>query len=271
MLTQTLRRALLALACSLAAVGCAARESKAQETEPLAYAARALAPDAGRVAARAAADWDPLEPLNRAIFALNGGLDTALFQPLARGWKAVTPQGVRDAFGRVSDHLQYPAHLLGCLTQGRLLAGGQETARFAVNSTVGLAGLFDPAARISLRPQREDLGRSLGRWGVGPGPYLVLPLIGPSAVRDLLDVPLRSAASALPPLNVIELINGRAAILVQVDTARAASVDLYLFARSTYLRGRRRVSSGSALEAPPVVRAEAVAGLVRSSPEPELR
>jgi phospholipid-binding lipoprotein MlaA len=210
-----------------------------------AYSAQALFPLELTRTGEASADWDPLEPLNRVVFALNGLLDRGAIEPLARGWRALLPRSVRSGVTRVSANLQFPVRFVGCLAEGRPVASGQEVARFLTNSTIGFAGVFDPATRIGLRVHDEDLGRSFGRWGVGPGPYLVLPLLGPNSFRDLLDLPLRSAANAAPGLSAVNLINRRAARIAQVDAARAASLDLYVFARATYLRTRRVPEPGS--------------------------
>jgi phospholipid-binding lipoprotein MlaA len=182
---------------------------------------------------------DPLEWVNRGFFALNDGVDVYVLEPTARGWRAVTPRFVRRAVEHFFSNLQFPVRFVGCLTQGELVASGSELGRFVLNSTVGLAGFLDPASRIGLQLHQEDLGQSLGTWGVGPGPYLVLPLLGPSSVRDLVDLPLSSATSFIPGLNVLNVVNTRAELIVEVREAKAASLDYYSFVRNAYLQRRR--------------------------------
>jgi phospholipid-binding lipoprotein MlaA len=183
------------------------------------------------------------------VFSLNGVIDVFAIEPAARGWRAVTPQGFRDAVERFFDNLEFPVRLLGCLTQGRIAASGQELGRFLVNSTAGVAGLFDPASRIGLEPHKEDLGKSLGIWGLGPGPYLVIPVLGSSSTRDLVDLPLRSAGRLVPGLNLVSAVNTRSGLIAQVDAARAASLDLYLLARRAYFQSRRRPGRAAVLSA----------------------
>lgn len=130
---------------------------------------------------------DPLESLNRFTFGFNDFVLLNLVQPVANGYQAVTPDPVEEAAGNFFENLKYPVRLVGNLLQGRFQGALTETGRFAVNTTVGIAGLFTPADDIDgLAPiPSEDIGQALGSWGIGEGPYLVLPLLGPSNLRDL--------------------------------------------------------------------------------------
>ncbi len=129
---------------------------------------------------------DPLESLNRVTFEVNDFIYLNLLEPLADGYSAITPDPVEEGAMNFFANLKYPIRLAGNLLQGRLQGAWVETGRFAVNSTVGLAGIFRPADGVSgLEPiPAEDIGQALGAWGVGEGPYLVLPLLGPSNLRD---------------------------------------------------------------------------------------
>lgn len=130
---------------------------------------------------------DPLEPINRFTFQFNDFVLLNLVQPLADGYQAVTPDPVEEGASNFFYNLKYPVRLAGNLLQARLDGAWVETGRFAINSTVGLLGVFTPADNISgfeLIP-KEDIGQALGSWGIGEGPYLVLPLLGPSNLRDL--------------------------------------------------------------------------------------
>lgn len=130
---------------------------------------------------------DPFEAVNRYTFEFNDFVILNLVQPLANGYQAITPDPVEAAAGNFFTNLKYPVRLAGNLLQGRLKGAWVETGRFAVNSTVGVAGIFRPADQLDgFAPiPREDIGQALGSWGIGEGPYLVLPLLGPSNLRDL--------------------------------------------------------------------------------------
>ena len=129
---------------------------------------------------------DPFEPVNRVTFGFNDFVYTKLVQPLADGYTAITPDPVEESARNFFDNLNYPVRLAGNLLQGRLRGAWVETGRFAINSTVGVGGLFTPADAVDgFGPiPKEDVGQALGAWGIAEGPYLVLPLLGPSNVRD---------------------------------------------------------------------------------------
>ncbi|MEX0623863.1 MAG: VacJ family lipoprotein [Saccharospirillum sp.] len=127
---------------------------------------------------------DPFEPTNRFIYRVNDGLDQAILRPLSVTYQAVTPdpfeRGVRNFFQNIGEGRNASNNLL----QGKWRATGSSTGRFLINSTVGLLGVFDVARHIGIERKVEDFGQTLGVWGMGPGPYLVLPLLGPSSIRD---------------------------------------------------------------------------------------
>jgi phospholipid-binding lipoprotein MlaA len=127
---------------------------------------------------------DPLEPMNRAVFDANDAIDTAIIKPIAEGYRDVVPQFFRDRIRAFVDNLQEPRIFVNNLLQLRINDAGFTFARFYVNSTLGLAGLFDVASEHGLPRQTGDFGQTLAVWGVDSGPYLVLPLLGSSNVRD---------------------------------------------------------------------------------------
>ncbi|TVP80241.1 MAG: VacJ family lipoprotein [Puniceicoccaceae bacterium] len=131
--------------------------------------------------------YDPFERVNRVTFELNDFLYDYVMEPIATVYTTIAPDPVEVAATNFFDNLKYPVRLAGNLLQGRLRGAWVETGRFAINSTVGLAGIRRPADRIAAFAPipAEDIGQAFGAWGIGEGPYLVLPLLGPSNVRDL--------------------------------------------------------------------------------------
>ena len=151
-----------------------------------------MAAEAGGGEAGKTADPDPLEKFNRFVFKVNDSLDSYLLVPIARGYRNITPRPVRRGalnFSRNVVNLNTTGYQV---LQGKPGKAGVTLARFLINSTLGFGGLFDPASDMGLPAYSEDLGQTLGSWGVGPGPYLVIPFLGPSTMRDasarLVDV-----------------------------------------------------------------------------------
>ncbi len=132
----------------------------------------------------AGVESDPWEGMNRSIFEFNEGLDKYVAKPVAQGYQAVTPQIVDTGITNFFSNLEDVLIVVNDIFQLKPLQAASDTARFVVNSTVGLLGLFDVASHIGLPKHNEDLGQTLGYWGVGEGPYLMLPLLGPSNLRD---------------------------------------------------------------------------------------
>jgi ABC-type transporter lipoprotein component MlaA/thioesterase domain-containing protein len=129
---------------------------------------------------------DPIEPVNRFSLRVTKGVLDWIVEPLALGYRALVPSVAREAVDRAYTNLLYPDRLVSLLLQARLRDGAEETGRFLVNTTVGLAGLFDPAKRVGWKPHSEDVGQAFGHWGIPAGPYLFLPLLGPSSARDTI-------------------------------------------------------------------------------------
>ena len=137
---------------------------------------------------------DPYEGVNRKVFAFNESLDRRLLKPAAQTYQNVVPgpvrEGVRNFFGNLGDAWS----AVNWLLQGEFNKGVEQGARFAWNSTLGLAGVFDVSASFGLDKRSQDFGQTLGSWGVAPGPYLVLPVFGPSSVRDAAALPVNAMA-----------------------------------------------------------------------------
>jgi phospholipid-binding lipoprotein MlaA len=147
---------------------------------------------------------DPYEDLNRQMFAFNEGLDRAVIEPVAYGYRAVTNEPIREGVGNFSSNLGEPLTFMNHLLQGKLPDAGATLGRFVVNTTVGIAGVFDPAASMGMQRTNEDFGQTLGVWGVDSGPFIVLPFLGPTTTRDIVG---RGADAALNPLNYPEFEN----------------------------------------------------------------
>jgi len=140
---------------------------------------------ASAVPARASdAPYDPWEKLNRATYAFNDAFDRMLARPAAKAYKKVMPDAARAAVSNFVANLAYPTVIINDALQGELRDMGHDTARLVVNTVVGVGGLADPATRLGLSSHDRDFGQTFGKWGLGPGPYLVLPFLGPSDLRE---------------------------------------------------------------------------------------
>lgn len=198
---------------------------------------------------------DPAEGFNRAMFAFNEGLDTVLIRPVAKGYDTVAPAfvrtGVANFFGNIADVFIAVNNLL----QGKPADAASDAGRFIFNSTFGILGIFDVASEAGLEKHEEDFGQTFGRWGAGPGAYVVVPVFGPRDVRDtaglvldvaadpvgnLKNVPVRNSLSA------VRLVSDRAALLPADKVIEEAALDKYSYMRDAYLQRRRnQVFDGS--------------------------
>ncbi len=189
---------------------------------------------------------DPYESVNRGIFEFNDQLDAYALEPAAKGWSFITPEALRIALGKFFQNLKFPVRFLTNLGQGQVKRSGSELARFITNTTVGLLGFFDPATRFGLGKYPGDFGLMFGRWGIPSGPYWVIPLVGPSNPRDgvgyVFDSVLNPLSLAGPVVAgagaVTSTVNGRALAEAQVDLAREAALDLYVFVRDAFIQRR---------------------------------
>lgn len=190
---------------------------------------------------------DPFEPANRDVWALNQGLDRAALRPAATIYQENTPTWVQNCVSNFFANLSSPRIIVHSLLQGKPGEAGEETLRFFLNTTLGLGGLFDPAADANLPKHNEDLGQTLGVWGVPPGPFLMVPLLGPSTLRDL---PSSIVDRFTEPLfwysggdNVrwgsltLSVLDTRARLL-PLDATLAKAYDPYGFVRDAFLQRR---------------------------------
>lgn len=190
---------------------------------------------------------DPWEGMNRAIFRFNLELDDYVLRPVATGWNFITPRPLQTGIENFYDNLLFPIRFVNLLLQGELDPAAVTLSRFCVNTTLGIGGVLDAASWLDLERHPADFGQTLGRWGVPAGPYLVLPLWGPSNPRDsaglLVDAYLGVTTFFIdwPILLgsvVAETINRRSLLLEEVDNLKDASLDLYVAARDAYQQQR---------------------------------
>ena len=191
---------------------------------------------------------DPLEPMNRAVFTFNDKVDEAVLQPVARGYRSVLPEFLRTGITNMFSNLDDVWVGINNLLQGKVNEGAQDFARFTWNSTIGLLGFFDVSTAMDLPKHNEDFGQTLGRWGVGTGPYLVLPFFGPSNFRDAPGVFVDSKADVVRNLDHVptrnslyaeRVVNTRTNLLDAGKVLEEAALDKYRFLRDAYLQRRR--------------------------------
>lgn len=204
---------------------------------------------------------DPFEPLNRAVFSFNTALDDAVLEPGAEVYTAITPQPARDGVRNFMDNLNQPVVFANTLLQGKPRASAETFGRFTVNTIFGIAGLFDVASAAGIAEHHEDFGQTLGVWGFGEGPYLMLPVLGPSNLRDGTgrfvdryphplnwneDFSDSTEAWAVRGLNGVDLYARNADALSRLE---AAAIDPYVQIRSAYRQMRaREIANGDEAE-----------------------
>lgn len=197
------------------------------------------------------ANNDPLEPTNRMLYRLNNAIDAAVLKPVAQGYRYVLPAGVRRSVGNAVSNVSSPVAFANDVLQGHPRRAAETLTRFVVNSTIGLGGFFDVADRLGLPPHRgANFGTMLAIWGVREGPFLFLPVLGPSGVRDATgfasDVALDPFAWASfggsTALNVsrggLDAVGTRERLLDPVDELKRGSLDPYAAFRSAYRQNR---------------------------------
>lgn len=201
---------------------------------------------------------DPLEPLNRFTFSLNHGLYTLVFRPISTVYKAVLPKPVRQGISNAFENVKFPVRFVNDALQGNFQRAGQETGKFFVNTIVGVGGIGRPSDHI---PALEnvpgaDTGQTFAKWGIGHGAYLVLPLLGPSSLRDTVGL---AGDYALNPVSWVTIWYGGYAWTLAIpstntvrampdqldiyDAATKNALDRYLAARSSYVQYRREAAS----------------------------
>jgi len=212
-------------------------------------------------------EYDPWEPVNSNIFEFNLKVDRYVLKPVAKGYNFIMPDLVQVGISNIFTNLRFGPRFLNNVFQGKVKGAGIELGRFLINSTVGLAGFFDPAKHIDLVTPEEDLGQTLGFYGVKPGPYLVLPFLPPFTVRDFVgyvgDVFLNPINWLVVPIievddvpsviehknrmttsiiqtgsRVGEIINERSRNLEKFQGVEEATLDLYSAVRNAYLQKR---------------------------------
>ncbi len=204
---------------------------------------------------------DPLEKVNRGIFAFNEGLDRYALEPVAKGWDFVVPGPVQDGIENFYRNLNMPIVIANEVLQAKPVRVVEDVARFFFNTTLGIGGFFDVATRVGIPDNDEDFGQTLGHWGVPPGPYLVVPILGPYTLRDGFGEIADTTAGAFAYMNffwfdvvglsnwettgtsigsyTFRLVNLRAIYLEEIASSRKDAFDYYAFVRNAYLSNRQ--------------------------------
>jgi len=226
----------------------ASNSSRSSRTVLLSFVALVLALLQGCAMSPNANPRDPWEPFNRNIASFNDGLDDAVVKPVATAYQHVTPQimrtGVNNFFGNISDVWS----LVNNVLQLKPAESVETLFRVGVNTTLGLVGLIDVASELRLERHTEDFGQTLGYWGMPAGPYVVLPLLGPSTLRDSLSLPVDAKGNLVGRVDdvalrnsliTLRLVDVRANLLSAGRLLDAAALDKYSFTRDAYLQRRR--------------------------------
>jgi len=224
----------------------------------------AAAPKDAGVADDADTEHDPAEPVNRAIFKVNVAADHAVMKPVAQAYSDHVPEGVQTGIHNVVQNLKEPAVAVNDVLQGNVKHAWESVQRLAVNSTAGVAGIFDVANKLGLPPHKADFGQTLAVWGVGEGPFVELPLLGPSNARDAVGTvvdmamnpltfvggaPATYAGVATGGANVVDT---RAQHLKDLDELERNSLDYYATLRSVYRQHRdSEIAAAKEREQPP--------------------
>lgn len=191
---------------------------------------------------------DPFESFNRTVYKFNDALDDAVIKPAAKGYNAVVPEPGKIMFSNFFSNLNDVIVTANDLLQFKLVQAASDTGRIAVNTTAGVYGLLDVASVVGLKKHNEDFGQTLGRWGIGSGPYLMLPLLGPSSVRDSIGEYVDGRTGVLKKIKYIDtrnevygasLLVRRAARLADENLLDEAAIDRYTFIRDAYLQRRQ--------------------------------
>ena len=222
----------------------------------------ATTPTASTTADDADTEHDPAEPVNRAIFKVNVAADHAVMRPVAQAYVDHVPEGVQKGIHNVVQNLKEPAVAVNDALQGNVNQAWQSVQRLAVNSTVGVAGIFDVASQLGLPPHKADFGQTLAVWGVGEGPFVELPLLGPSNARDTVGT---AVDMALNPLTFVggapatyagvatgsaNVVDTRSQHLHDLDELERNSLDYYATLRSVYRQHRDAEISAAKQPAP---------------------
>jgi phospholipid-binding lipoprotein MlaA len=200
-------------------------------------------------------EYDPWEKFNEKMFNFNYKFDKNIFKPAAKGYNAITPDIVQQMIDNAFTNLNMPVRFVNKVLQWKLKGAAIEMSRFLINSTLGVGGLFDVAKQeFKLQPQKADFGQTLGRWGTGPGPYLVLPFFPPLTVRDGIGFVVDGFMSPLGyyipffpdklAMNIGDRLNDRSLNLDLFQGFEDTTIDLYSSVRNGYLQRRDRLIKG---------------------------
>ena len=195
--------------------------------------------------------YDPWEPFNEKMFDFNVKLDRYVLKPVARVYRTVIPEPFQVMIANGFENIRFAPRFINNVLQGKFGGAGREVSRFLINSTAGIGGLFDPAKDYwGIRPSNEDFGQTLGTWGAGPGPYLVLPVLAPTTVRDGIGMgvdaaldPLSYFVAWIPTRVVMKLgdtVNDRALNYDLFQGVEETTIDLYSSVRHFYLKRREQ-------------------------------
>lgn len=193
---------------------------------------------------------DPFEPMNRKIFAFNDKVDNAVLKPVATTYQKVVPVELRTMTSNFFGNFKDAWSAVNLVLQGRFGDAAQQSFRVLTNSTVGMFGLADVATPLGMERHNEDFGQTLGKWGVGPGAYLVLPLLGPSTARDVINVPvemqfspttLTDDSASKVGLTALGVVDVRTSLLSATSLVDDVALDKYSFIRDAYLQRRRNL------------------------------
>lgn len=191
---------------------------------------------------------DPLEPFNRGVYQLNDAVDRAVLKPVATAYRDVLPSPVRTGVNNFFSNLQDAWSAVNSALQLKGEAAGNNLVRFGVNTFLGLGGVLDIASEMRIERHTEDFGQTLGHWGVGAGPYLVLPLLGPSTVRDTAALPVDAQGNLVSGVNdvatrnsvtALNLLDRRSRLLDATKLLDQVALDPYTFTRDAHLQRRR--------------------------------
>ena len=187
---------------------------------------------------------DPFESTNRIVFEISDDLDTMIIRPVAEIYRDVTPRFIKNSITNFFYNLSEVDTIINQLLQGKIVLAGQDSLRFLINSTIGIVGFVDVATRVGFERHDEDFGQTLGYWGVPAGPYVFLPVIGPSTIRDSFSKPTSwflsgnlsvSDEEAKIFINLLDAVETRERLLV---AEKLIVGDKYEFVKSVYLQTR---------------------------------
>ena len=193
---------------------------------------------------------DPFEGYNRIMTSFNDKFYVFVFDPVARAYRFIVPEFGRRGIANFSQNLLFPVRFINNILQAKFLNAGEEFLRFCINSTIGILGLWDPAKEwFGLEPRKEDFGQTLGYWGVSAGPHIVLPILGPSNLRDIFSIgpdyyldPKRFIDPSRKELavRIFDEVNDTSLRIGEYENLKKDAIDLYPFLRDVYEQNRRK-------------------------------